>query len=136
MYSLLGGLSAACTVALQLVNVVFPPRRVKGWSDGGRGLENSFNVVIRTGIPSTPQGIIHHRPPFTQRPIGVAFPSMPVSPHRASDQSPQQAIPIGMGMAVPPFGRYGDGQYGDLYLQVREGIIVGQVGALLQTVDA
>ena len=27
-------------------------------------------------------------------------------------------------------------QYGDLHLQVREGIIVGQVGALLQTVDA
>jgi hypothetical protein len=27
-------------------------------------------------------------------------------------------------------------QYGDLYPQVREGIIVGQVGALLQTVDA
>ncbi|KAJ7939442.1 hypothetical protein B0H13DRAFT_1850735 [Mycena leptocephala] len=51
MYPVLGGLSAACTVALQLVNVVFPPRGVEGWSDGGRGLEGwSFPPSDVTGM--------------------------------------------------------------------------------------
>ncbi|KAJ7803291.1 hypothetical protein B0H14DRAFT_2613588 [Mycena olivaceomarginata] len=101
MYPLLGGWSAACAVALQLVIMLyFHPLGLEISSDGGQGLTPSTWLF---GLESH-VGIILHRSPFTQRPIRVAFTSMPVSPaqgisHPGNEYS---AIPIEMGMAIPP----------------------------------